>query len=179
MPSRNFSRAWRPGLNSARLPYRHWLTDRGSLTQRLKARCVGFRVRPMRQGFDRPLEDERGYFSLRHGELALVREVYLLCGETPLVFAHSVLSARDLEGVWNAVSRQGARPLGEALFSDPRVSRTPLEYCQLGRHHTLHARACDLLAEHPIRLWARRSLFTLRSRPLLVTEVFLPPVLEL
>jgi chorismate lyase len=178
MPSRLLSRNWRPGLSLARLPCRDWLTDRGSLTQRLRARCAAFRVRPVRQGLDRPLEDERAYFDLRRGELALVREVYLYCNETPVVFAHSVLDADDLEGVWNPVSRQGERPLGEALFSDPRVARARLEYCQLGRHHALHARACAMLPEPPARLWARRSLFTLCSRPLLVTEVFLPAVLR-
>lgn len=176
----NFPRSgWRRGLSSAGLAYRPWLADHGSLTRRLKARCAKFSVRPLRQELGRPFSDERGYLGLRRGEMALVREVYLLCGGTPVVFAHSVLAAEDLQGVWNPVSRQGAKPLGEALFSDPRVARAPLEFRQLGRHHPLHRRASAVLRLPPGRLWARRSLFTLRSRPLLVTEVFLPAVLEL
>lgn len=170
---------WRARLSSARLPYRAWLADRGSLTRRLKERCRAFRVAPLRQELDRPLPDELGRVGLRPGELALVREVYLLCGETPVVFAHSVLMPGDLRGVWNSVSRQGAKPLGEALFSDPRVRREPLEYRALGRHHALYRRASRLLPDPPAQLWARRSLFSLRARPLLVTEVFLPAVLEL
>lgn len=170
---------WRRGLSSATLAYRPWLADHGSLTRRLKDRCAKFSVRPMHQQLGRPLSDERHFLGLRRGEMALVREVYLLCGATPVVFAHSVLAADDLQGVWNSVSRQGAKPLGEALFSDPRVERAPLEYRELGRHHPLYRRACAALARPPARLWARRSLFTLRSRPLLVTEVFLPAVLEL
>jgi chorismate--pyruvate lyase len=35
-----------------------------------------------------------------------------------------------------------------------------------------------LLAERPDCLWARRSLFLLNNSPILVTEVFLPGVLE-
>src|SRR5512134_3429412 len=170
---------WRRGLSSATLAYRHWLADHGSLTRRLRERCPRFSVRPLRQALGHPLCDERGYLGLRRGEMALVREVYLLCGGTPVVFAHSVLAAEDLRGVWNSVSRQGARPLGEALFSDPRVARAPLEYRQLGHQHPLYRRACAALRLPPGRLWARRSLFTLRSRPLLVTEVFLPAVLDL
>lgn len=178
--TRNPARSgWRRGLSSATLAYRPWLADHGSLTRRLKERCAKFSVRPVRQELGRPLCDERGYLGLRRGEMALVREVYLLCGSTPVVFAHSALAARDLRGVWNSVSRQGARPLGEALFSDPRVARAPLEFRQLGRRHPLYRLACAALRQRPGRLWARRSLFTLRSRPLLVTEVFLPAVLEL
>jgi len=176
----HFSRCeWRARLSSARLPYRGWLADRGSLTRRLKERCRAFQVRPLRQELDRPLPDERGRVGLRPGELALVREVYLICGEMPVVFAHSVLMPEDLRGVWNSVSRQGAKPLGEALFSDPRVRRAPLEYRALGRHHALYRRASQLLPDPPAQLWARRSLFSLHARPLLVTEVFLPAVLEL
>jgi chorismate--pyruvate lyase len=170
---------WRRGLSSATLAYRPWLADQGSLTRRLKERCPGFSVRPVHQKLGRPLSDERHYLGLHRGEMALVREVYLLCGATPVVFAHSVLAGEDLRGVWNSVTRQGTKPLGEALFSDPRVERAPLEYRELGRHHPLYRRACAALPRPPARLWARRSLFTLRLRPLLVTEVFLPAVLEL
>lgn len=179
MTSNSPRSGWRRGLSSATLAYRHWLADHGSLTRRLRERCPGFGVRPLRQALGRPLCDERGYLGLRRGEMALVREVYLLCGGTPVVFAHSVLAAGDLRGVWNSVSRQGVRPLGEALFSDPRVARAPLEYRQLGCRDPLYRRACAGLRLPPGRLWARRSLFTLRSRPLLVTEVFLPAVLDL
>ncbi|HET9700081.1 MAG TPA: chorismate lyase [Burkholderiales bacterium] len=170
---------WCRRLSSANLAYRPWLADRGSLTRRLKDRCPRFGVRPLRQDLGRPFSDEREWLRLGRSEMALVREVYLLCGGAPVVFAHSVLVPEDLRGVWNSVSRQGAKPLGEALFSDPRVERAPLEYRELGRHHPLYRRACAALAQPPARLWARRSLFTLRSRPLLVTEVFLPAVLEL
>jgi chorismate--pyruvate lyase len=179
MTSDRFRSGWRRGLSSATLPYRPWLADRGSLTRRLKERCPRFSVRPLRQALGRPLSDERELLGLRRGEMALVREVCLLCGATPVVFAHSVLRAGDLRGVWNPVSRQGAKPLGEALFSDPRVARAPLEFRELGRHHPLYRRACAVLRLPPARLWARRSLFTLHGRPLLVTEVFLPAVLEL
>jgi chorismate--pyruvate lyase len=170
---------WCRRLSSAILAYRPWLADHGSLTQQLKSRCPKFSVRPLRQALGRPLADEREWLGLGRAEMALVREVVLLCGATPVVFAHSVLVPEDLRGVWNPVSRQGAKPLGEALFSDPRVERGPLEYRELGRQHALYRRACAALAQPPARLWARRSLFTLRSRPLLVTEVFLPAVLEL
>jgi chorismate--pyruvate lyase len=42
------------------------------------------------------------------------------------------------------------------------------------RRHPLWKRAARLVGDELPTLWARRSLFTRRGRPLLVTEVFLP-----
>jgi chorismate--pyruvate lyase len=45
-------------------------------------------------------------------------------------------------------------------------------------HHAVYTRAVEHLAERPACLWARRSVFMLHNAPILVTEVFLPGVLE-
>src|SRR5690606_34363679 len=110
--------------------------------------------------------------------LALVREVILACGAVPVVFAHSIARPRDLRGPWRALSRLGNRPLGEALFHDPRVRRHPLRYRRLTLRDPLHARACRLLGRRLPAVWARRSLFEFRGAPLLVTEVFLPELFD-
>jgi chorismate--pyruvate lyase len=113
------------------------------------------------------------------GEQALLREVYLYCGERPLVFAHSVVSRTGLRGAWQSLGRLGNRPLGAALFANPRVRRMPLQFRKLDPQHELFRRAARVLAERPRRLWARRSVFCLRGKSLLVTEVFLPDILKL
>ncbi len=127
----------------------------------------------------RTRQDERGAISLRAGEQCMEREVSLNCGKEPLVFAHSVVAPHALKGAWRMVSALGGRPLGAALFADSRITRYPLRFCQLNRRHALHLRASRLLASPPALLWARRSVFVLRGAPLLVTEVFLPPILAL
>jgi chorismate--pyruvate lyase len=104
----------------------------------------------------------------------LVREVLLSCGTVPVVFAHSVARLRDLRGPWRALAGLGDRPLGAALFEDPRVRRYPLHFRRLSRNDRLHAKACRAIRARLPVLWARRSLFVLRRAPLLVTEVFLP-----
>ena len=109
---------------------------------------------------------------------ALLREVCLYCGETPLVYAHSVLPLDSLRGAWRGLRRLGGRPLGEVLFSDPNVLRTPLQYKKLHWRHWLYRRACCYLKKPPPFLWARRSVFILNHRPIQVTEVFLPAILE-
>lgn len=110
---------------------------------------------------------------------ALVREVLLCCNHKPAVFAHSVLPFRSLQGSWRELPRLGSRPLGAALFSNPRVRRTPLQFKKLTINHPLY-RAAQRYLELPAQsLWARRSVFFLGSSAILVTEVFLPQVLTL
>jgi chorismate--pyruvate lyase len=164
------SPAWRAG------DWRGWLDDHGSLTRRLQAICPRLRVQRLNQRIALPQRDECRALGLRRGQRALIRDVLLVCGDTPLIFAHSVIPLRGLEGPWVALSRLGNRPLGEALFADPEVRRYPLEFRRLDARHPLYRPAVAHLAEAPRRLWMRRSRFALAGQPLLVTEVFLPAV---
>jgi 4-hydroxybenzoate synthetase (chorismate lyase) len=159
--------------------FRGWLTDQGSLTHRLRQRCGTFSVRPVRIGFLRPNRDESAVLQLRPDEQAYVREVLLNCNGKAVVFAHSVVAASSLRGPWAAVTGLGSRPLGEALFGDPRVTRGCLQYRRIDARHALARQAAHAgIAVAGELMWARRSLFTLHGHPLMVTEVFLPSVLE-
>lgn len=160
-------------------PYHAWLLDRGSLTTRIRERCRKFSLRRVRQELGKITPDERRILGLRAPRLALVREVLLHCGKTPVVFAHSALDARFLEGPWRNLATMGDKPLGAALFADARVKRLPFHFKKLGPHHALYRRACRVIPNPPPFLWARRSLFRRDHAPLLVTEVFLPGILEL
>lgn len=163
--------------------YRGWLADHGSLTARLKSVCAGFSVRVVRSGRMRPHHDETLPLRLQRREQAYVREVVLRCGHEKnrgeVVFAHSVVPAASLRGAWAPVTRLGTRPLGEALFRNPRVVRGELQYRRVSARHPL-MRQVRLagLAGDVNSLWARRSVFSLRGHPLMVTEVFLPGILD-
>lgn len=171
--------SWRTRLIAARGAMRRWLADQGSLTRRIVERCPAFSVRHVRQRRGRADLDEAALCGLKSSRIATLREVYLYCHDTPLVFAHSVLPDASLRGAWAELGRLGSRPLGAALFADPRVRRTPLEFRRLTARHPLYGRACARIVQRPDHLWARRSLFTLDGRSILVTEVFLPGILEL
>lgn len=155
---------------------RHWLTDRSSLTRRLKSRCASFRVVPLATGLARPNADEYALLGMTPGTRAYVREVMLLCDDAPVVFAHSVLPRASLRGGWNGISRLGSRSLGEALFSDHRIARQPLAYRHLAHGHPLFRSIAKHKLPTASSLWGRRSVFCLGSQPLLVTEVFLPAI---
>ena len=115
-------RAWRarPGAGSS--DYRRWLIDRGSLTDRVRARCQAFRVELVFQGPRRATRDER-FIAGPRARRVLVREVFLSCGNQRVVFAHSVTPLANLRGAWHGLARLGTRPLGAALFADPRAWR--------------------------------------------------------
>lgn len=159
---------------------RNWLTNQGSLTRRLKHRCGTFSVQPTRIGIFRAGQDENPFLKIASNRLAYVREVILHCDNHPVVFAHSVVSLKSLRGPWAAVTRLGTRPLGEALFSNPRVIRGRLQYRRIPPRHTLARQAALAgVSDGHKPLWARRSLFTLQGHPIMVTEIFLPAIVRI
>lgn len=170
---------WQPRPPAARCPYRIWLADRGSLTRRIQERCDRFSVRRLYSGPGKACRDEADRVKVVPGELALLREVHLYCGNIPVVFAHSVIPRAGLKGPWHGLGQLGNKPLGAALFANPLVKRTSLEFKKLNRRHALYQRASRILDTPPAHLWARRSLFILKNHPILVTEVFLPGILDL
>jgi chorismate--pyruvate lyase len=156
-----------------------WLVHCGSLTRRLKQRCRRFSVEQVHTEIRPANPDEERELGLRRGQHAFVREVVLYCDGRPVVFAHSVVPLGSLRGTWNPVTRLGTRPLGEALFTNHRIQRHPLAYKTLHRHHRLHRQTLRAVPlARSARLLARRSRFTLKGRALMVTEVFLPAILE-
>ena len=108
-----------------------------------------------------------------------LREVILHADGAPVVLAHSIACHRDLSGVWRRLRGLGNRPLAAALFANPLVERGVLEFARVDSRHPLWRRAAKVFGPGLPPLWARRSLFRLAGRPLLVTEVFLPGILRL
>jgi chorismate lyase len=151
-----------------------WLIDNGSLTTRLKARYADFAVRPVLLKNAKSFADESALLGLKANQYALIREVLLMGGNQPVVFAHSVLPHASLRGAWHKFGKLGNKPLGAALFANPKVKRTPLEYKKLSACNPISMRVSEHLKISPKALWARRSIFSLRNAKILVTEVFLP-----
>ncbi len=162
---------------------RDWLVDSASLTLRIKKLCQAnnmgpFSVRLLRQGMAIPSNDEVQRLSLQSRRYALIREVLLFCGETPVIFARTVIPIKTLTGPQRQLGHLGNRPLGEFLFSQPGLHRDAMEVAVLKNGHQLFDSTLSSLSEHsvPAEVWARRSVFCLRDKPLLVAEVFLPDI---
>ena len=157
----------------------NWLFDETSLTKRLKDHCGGdFRVRVTSQKWVRPLRSERVVLGIRDDEFALVRQVHLLCDAQPKVFARTVIPARTLTGNEKRLAALGSRPLGAYLFSGKGMARRSVEFARITAEQRCFAEATRDLLPKPGEIWGRRSLFIAGDKPLLVSEIFLPGILE-
>lgn len=156
------------------LKVRPWLVDEASLTLRLQLRYADFHVQPLFQHRVKPITDEAKLLGFKQSATMQIREVLLIGDNKPVVFAHSVLPDTSLRGNWCQLGKLGNKPLGEALFKNPRVIRAPLSYKKLTIHDVLYQKAIKHLINPPVYLWARRSIFRLNCAKILVTEVFLP-----
>jgi chorismate--pyruvate lyase len=179
MTSCKSDRFWNGMTSGCDAALRPWLHDHGSLTQRIQQRCEKFSVQPVRSGLARIAYDEASLLGIAPHHLAYSREVFLYADGKPVVFAHSTTACEHLRGAWKAMNGLANRSLGSLLFTHPLVIRRPLHFKSLRAHHPFYRSATKLLGITPDTLWARRSLFTLHGAPLLVTEVFLPEILNL
>ncbi|GAA6151285.1 chorismate--pyruvate lyase family protein [Pseudoteredinibacter isoporae] len=146
---------------------RQWLLGEGSLTRKLQDACEGeFSLRILRQGLATPRADEAKALGLPLRQQALIREIVMSGHGQDWVFARSVLPLSTLTGRLRQLKTLDNRPLGALLFKDPSMKRSAIEICPLAAEHFRYP--CEE------RCWARRSVFYLDQKPLLVAEVFLP-----
>lgn len=173
-------RHWRPRGVPGAAPrpgvLRDWLDEPGSLTRRLRGRAgTAFRVEVIAEHWSRPWPDERQRLRMPGPAWAWTREVRLGNGDRPWVYARSVIPRRSLNGPLRRLRALGRQPLGALLFGRYPVVRGPIEVAPVPCHSRLGRRA---LAQGVQPRWARRSVFMIAGRPLLVTEVFLQPLIE-
>lgn len=155
-----------------------WITDNGSLTQKLVAASDGaFEVRVLQEKWQMVDDvEERKLLGLDSGDEALVREVVLCCFGSPWVYARSVLPATTLVGPEEQLQFLENKPLGALLFTHPDMRRGSIHLSRLSAE-TVNQRVGAAVHEgltEPV--WGRSSLFFLSDKPLLVSEYFLPAV---
>jgi chorismate--pyruvate lyase len=160
---------------------RDWLATKASLTTRLIAASAAFRVRRLHQKVAVCSLEEAAAIGLPRREHVWEREVLLCCDGRPVVFGHTVVPMSTTASDWPLFSALGERSLGTTLFDDPLVRRGPLEFARLRDGHPLLVRLGAALGKsldgHVFH--ARRCVYRRHQGLLMVTEVFLPAVLDL
>jgi len=151
-----------------------WLFDASSLTARLIALYgKDFSVRVISQRWQKLNSEEAAAMALNGVRSALVRQVLLCAGDTPLVYARTVIPATTIQGAQRRYANMGNRPLGAMLFADRTMRREAVQVAMLPVKHTAHQYA---KTDEPV--WGRRSVFRVAGKPLLVSEYFLPALLK-
>jgi chorismate--pyruvate lyase len=155
------------------------LQSDGSLSRRLSLTFGDFKVQLLGQG-TAPVTDDELHVLRKHGvgrcglQRCHVREVVLWGKGRPLVHARSVLPAVQARLTWRALRGLGQRPLADLLFGLRAAHCTRLGGQRMAPLQARRLGARLGWTEHP--LWCRRSVFTRRGVPLLVTEWFAPTV---
>lgn len=148
-------------LHKAPHIWHDWLSDTGSLTQLIANRTQSsVSVEIVEDKNQNVLSDESLLFekALFH---CRVREIYLCVDDIPVVAARSILPTYSSTGINRDVLQLGTRPLGEALF---KTGKAPIL-----RRQITHISGLG---------WGRRTLYKLRGHPILISEVFLPELLQ-
>ncbi len=141
-----------------------WLTERGSLTARLRRQHPELAVRVWSEGLRRLLPHEARRLDLAPDSLAWVREVTLHEDGLELVEARTAIPCWSPDNPWRLLRQLGARPLGEILFSEPDLERSDFDFT-LGPGWRGSDTPSDRLA--------RRCVFRRQGAALLLTERFL------
>jgi chorismate--pyruvate lyase len=175
---------WHRNVNAvgAGLAMRDWLATEGSLTARLVAGSETFRVRRLHQKLALCAVEEAAPIGLARRVQVRERDVLLCCDGVPVVYGHTVVPLSASAADWPLFSALGERSLGTTLFYDPKVTRGPLEFARLTSSHPLLARVRVGLGGHDLNehvFHARRCVYRRHQGLLMVTEVFLPAVLNL
>ncbi|GLS89631.1 putative chorismate pyruvate-lyase [Psychromonas marina] len=149
-----------------------WLCDHNSLTQKLELQFNHFFVEVKQQVYIKPNCTLSPMF--KNEDKILVREVFLHCENKPVVFAQTEIPFSTLTEQQAELAEIGKQSLGKILFQDPTMLRGQIEVTEFKQGSLFHQLATDFQQPANHSLWARRSLFYLNNKPLLVSELFLP-----
>jgi chorismate--pyruvate lyase len=157
-----------------------WLQDPGSFMQRLRHSGVAdARIDIMCERRQLPLREEILRLRLPARRYVLVREVLIHSARGRWMFARTVLPETTLSGQERKLARLQNHSLGSYLFKQKSMTRSHFEWTTLETESLWWRKIQNYLADVQAKIWARRSVFHVRNKPLLLTEIFLPDMAAL
>jgi len=138
-----------------------WITEEGSLTERLKKEFDDVKVEVVYEGVY--LLDKNFY----------VREVFLKSNDSPKIFARTLVKIEDLQESWSPLKNLGDQSLATVLFNSPDIKKTSVFYKELFLDDLMFVHINSLSPVHKKSLWARRSSWEKQGAYLELVEIFL------
>jgi chorismate--pyruvate lyase len=154
-----------------------WTYEPGSLTQRLRdyyGDAIGVKV--LLQQWSTPFLSERRLLKLRENRYSLIREVLLHADGKPLILARTIIPAKTIKVAKSNLAHLGSRPLGEVIFSYPKLERIEMDVTLIDQPTWTPSVVAEANIDQPI--WGRRTVYAIAHRQMLVSEFFLPGVLD-
>ena len=155
-----------------------WTYEPGSLTQRLRdyyGDAIGVKI--LLQQWNTPFLSERRLLKLRENRYSLIREVLLHADGKPLILARTIIPAKTIKGAKRNLAHLGNRPLGEVIFSYPKLERIEMDVTLIDPPAWTQSAITEANIDQPIR--GRRTVYAIAHRPMLVSEFFLPEALKI
>jgi len=138
-----------------------WLTEEGSLTERLKKEFDDVKVEVVYEGVY--LLDKNFY----------VREVILKSNDSPKVFARTLVNTDDLQDAWSPIKNLGDQSLATILFNSPEIKKISVFYKKLTLNDPLFVHLNSLQLTNKKSIWVRKSVWKKELALLELLEVFL------
>lgn len=153
-----------------------WTYESGSLTQRLRSFYGdAIAVKILLQRWHKPFLSERRLLKLPGHQYSLIREVLLYANGKPLILARTIIPAATIKAAKNNLSHLGNRPLGEIIFSYPKLERMTMDVTLINPFTWTQPALAEVTINQPI--WGRRTVYAIAHKQMLVSEFFLPEVL--
>jgi chorismate--pyruvate lyase len=186
LPNKSFLFIREPMWRENRLGTRHtlpenvqsWTYEPGSLTQRLRdyyGDAIGVKI--LLQQWNTPFLTERRLLDLPENKYSLIREVLLHADGKPLILARTIIPAKTVKVAKSNLSHLGSRPLGEVIFSCPKLERIEMDVTLITPSTWTQPAVNAAGIGQPI--WGRRTVYSIAQRQMLVNEFFLPEVLNI
>ena len=153
-----------------------WTYESGSLTRRLRSyygNAVAVKV--LLQRWSKPFLSERRLLQLPEHHYSLTREVLLHADGKPLILARTIIPASAIKVVKSNLSHLGNRPLGEVIFSYPKLERIAMDVALISPSTWTEPAIVEAAIDQPI--WGRRTVYAIAHQHMLVSEFFLPEIL--
>ena len=161
---------WQKDLPPEFMPMQPF-AKKDSLTLALKKLQAAFSVQLLNLNISTPFIDEAPFFSYTEDPDVLAREVILKLDQYPVIFARSI--CHQTSENWLDILDCGNRSLGEKLFDGSLpITRGKFEYKVMLPETYFSSVYQPKIPLAPCL--ARRSVFWLEEKPLLLTEIFLP-----
>jgi chorismate--pyruvate lyase len=106
----------------------------------------------------------------------LTREVLLHAQGLPLLLARTIIPEETIRAAHRNLAHLGAKPLGEVIFAYPDLERITMDLALIPQ--SAWTQQAQLCAKINAPVWGRRTVYAIQNRPMLVSEFFLPEILD-
>ena len=138
-----------------------WLTEEGSLTERLKKEFDDVKVEVVYEG---TYSIDKNFY---------VREVILKSNNSPKIFARTLVKQDDLQEAWSSLKHLGSHSLASILFNSPEIHKISVFYKKLALNDPLFIHLNSFNLTNNKSIWARKSIWKKEGAILELIEIFL------